>query len=215
MFGKKKKLMYYFENDKFNNKEFSEEMISRFLTPADAKSSCWWSSLKPTLFGLDMRDTVIEFHNKFMLGKTSGNSDLEYSSVSTARKCPSLINMFTNSYLLRSPSDMTITIDKFGAFISHSANPLIEVMNHPTSQFYTETDNLFEGKMNLKFIFPFNLKSDVQWLFLQPMYHNNMWFTVANGAIFNGLKYLFLNSVFTSLLRLETFFILSTGIYFL
>ena len=38
--------------------------------------------------------------------------------------------------------------------------------------------------MNLKFQLPINIKTDnVPWVFMQPMYHNNMWFDVTPGVI--------------------------------
>ena len=60
----------------------------------------------------------------------------------------------------------------------------MQVSSHPQKQFYSDKENIFDGKMNIKFKFPLAVRTDgMPLVWLQPMYHTRSWYTVANGVI--------------------------------
>mgnify|MGYP007107491073 FL=1 len=179
MFGLKKKkyLEYYFSDDDLNSPEVANEVIGEFISPATPKTSCWWSKLKTRIDEHKNQFEYVKQQHKF------GNTDIVESSA-TAKTCPAINNILMNSYLIKSPSDMIITINKDCGFLYNSSNDKISISTHPTCQFHTEKNGLFDGKMNLKLALPINIKTDnIPWIFVQPMYHNDMWFDVTPGVI--------------------------------
>ena len=180
MFGLKKNkyLEYYFAVDVLNEKEISESIIEDFITPATPKSSCWWSKLKATVNdGFNSQLDYVRHEHK------NNNTNIS-TSRATAKQCPAINNILTNSYLIKAPTDMIITITKEREFIYNSSSNAYNIEAHSSDQFHTEKHGLFNNKMNLKFEIPIYIRTDnIPWVFMQPMYHNNMWFDVAAGVI--------------------------------
>ena len=180
MFGKKKKyLEWYFNDDSLNSPEIAEEVIGEFITPAVPRTSCWWSKLKSTIddgFNSQL-EYVLNFHK-------NGNTNI-VDTRATAKQCPAINSILSNSYLIKSPSDIIITVNKDCGFLYNSSNNKIQIKIHPTYQFHTDDGKgLFNDKMNLKFELPISIRTDnIPWIFMQPMYHNNIWFDVATGVI--------------------------------
>jgi hypothetical protein len=178
MFGLKKKEYLEWYSDDIR---VTEENINEMLELSRPKSSCWWSNLKSTInseFGSYSEYIKHQHHN--------GNTDL-MNTHATVKQCPAVTNILTNSYLIKSPSDITITLTKDYRFLYNTANNLIDVDSHHIEQFSTEKSNIFEGKINLKFMIPINIKTNnTPWIFTQPLYHNNMWFDVTPGSIFGN-----------------------------
>jgi hypothetical protein len=158
-----------------------ESIIDLFIQPTLKNKSCWWKNLSGFVGENSSNFEYIKtLHNDYIKGGTLRS----VNTAATVRQCPAVTGIFKNSYIIKSPSDMVITLTSDGGYVYNSANDFMKVTSHPTEQFHTEKDNLFEGKMNLKFELPIALKTDkIPYLFLQPMYHNNIWFTVAIGVI--------------------------------
>ena len=179
MFGKKKKyLEYYFNDDSLNSPEIAEEVVGEFITHAIPRTSCWWSKLKSTIDdGFNSQLDYVRHEHK------NGNTNI-VSTRATAKQCPAINSILMNSYLIKSPTDIIITIDKDCNFLYNSSNDKIVITSHGHFQFHTAGKGLFNDKMNLKFELPINISTDnIPWVFMQPMYHNNMWFDVAVGSI--------------------------------
>jgi len=177
-----KELEYWFYDDKesYNkDEETARNIISRILVPSTPSGSCWWSKLKSSQFFKNHKDFVAHKQVRMLKGEDVSSM---YDN-STVKTCPAIIDILRNSFLLKSPCDMVITVDRKKNFVYEGANDLMRVGSHDTNQFYTEEGNLFEGKMNLKFQMPVRIRTNkVPFMFLQPMYHNNIWFSVFNGV---------------------------------
>ena len=175
MFGlKKKKYLEWYSTDN----TISEETVNKIIEQRTPRSSCWWSNMKSTINDgfKSQLDYVRHEHN-------NNNTDIRNTRV-TAKQCPAINNILTNSYLIKSPTDIIITVTNDEGFLYNSPEDIISVSTHSTDQFHTEGSDLFNSKMNLKFQLPINIKTDnVPWVFMQPMYHNNIWFDVATGVI--------------------------------
>ena len=180
MFGlkKKKHLEYYFDGD-LNSPEISEEVIGEFITPAVPKTSCWWSKLKSTIN--DGFNSQLDYVRHLHL---NGNTNIS-NTRATAKICPAINSILSNSYLIKSSSDIIITVFKDASFLYNSPSNIGNISSHGAEQFHTDDGKgLFNDKMNLKFELPISIRTDnIPWIFMQPMYHNNMWFDVASGVI--------------------------------
>ncbi len=183
----KKYLEYNFFDGDLNSKEAAEEVIDNFITPSTLKSSCWWSSLASNTYGLNgLFHGVKNLQRKYFKNNENVIPQFDAGKTQTAKSCPAINNILTNSYLIKSPSDICITVTKDSKFIYNSVNNHIKVSSHPIGQFHTENDGIFNGKMNLKFELQMSIKSNnAPFILLQPMYHNNIWYDVVIGSITN------------------------------
>ena len=180
---RKKLLEYHYHNDWYNQPE-NKDIIDNILTPTTAKSSCWWSNLKTNFGGYKSHFDYASKNHKERLQQNNFENSGFSASISTAKRCPGILDLFKTSYLIKSPADMFITVDKNQSYVFNTTNDLISVKHHPTNQFYTNKNNIFEGKMNLKLMISIDIKTNnIPWLFLQPTYHNNVWFDVINGVV--------------------------------
>jgi hypothetical protein len=182
MFKKKKYLEYTFKDDKLNLSNNATKIIVDILSPATAKSSCWWSSLKSNIGGWKSNLEFISHHQKENIKNHTNNV---LGGIRTVKSCPGISGMFRNSYLIKSPADLSITITKNGQFVWNSSNDLIRISDdHPREQFVTDEGDLFKNKIAIKFEFDIEIKTpDIPYIYIQPMYHNNIWFDVATGTI--------------------------------
>lgn len=158
------------------------ELINEILQPAVPSSSCWFASLKPFT---DNFKNSFDFHSEKQKAFLKGDTDaIMQERVTTAKQCPGIIDYLKNSYLIKSPAEIYITVDKEGNYVYRSSNNLVQISSHDTSQFYSEKNNLFEGKLNLKLRIPVVLSTEgTQWLMQHPIYHSNPDFTVTPGTI--------------------------------
>jgi len=182
-FFKKEFLEFYFEDKKYQDKYTSSRIINTILCEGSPSTSCWWSNLDRNVLGFNnIKDYIKDWQHKRIYNKE--NSVVE-SSISTVKTCPAVLNILTNSFLIKSPCDIVITITKDGEFIYNTpGSDLLKIESHHVGQFHTKENNLFEGKMNLKFVIPVFIKTPfIPFIFLQPMYHRNTWYTVINGSI--------------------------------
>lgn len=176
-----KKLFYKFigENEGLSE-SLSKDSIGYFLEKSSPRSSCWWSKLKTSANGIaNMFDAYGDGHERIFKGlEPNGFPNL------TIKKCPAIQNILTNSFLIKSPTDMVITVSSTGDYLIDATNNQLSITSHPTEQFYTKTNNIFKDKISLKFDYPISLKCNgIPWIFLKPTYHNNIDLEVLNGVI--------------------------------
>ena len=189
MFGKKKKyLEYTFVNKNYNTQDNAEILINDILEPSSPKSSCWWSSLKTT--HSNKWRNYSEYLKVFQRKSLSGEHPELFPTINTAKTCPGILGILSNSYLVKSPADITITFDSNGQFIWNSSNDLISISDgHKTYQYLTNDENdIFKNKIAIKFEIGIMLKTSDSFIHTQPQYHNDMWYDVAIGLV--GGKYI-------------------------
>lgn len=193
MFFKKKKniLKYRFFNVDGNIQSEDiasaekNKLINTILEPAVASSSCWFSNLKPFV---DNYKTTFDFHRSLHLDffKTGNEEFLDAHRIATAKQCPGINQYLKNSFLVKSPAEVIITVNKDGSFVYRSSNEMIKINNHDVVQFYPEKGNIFEGKINIKINVPVMLRAEnSQWLIQTPYYHTQKKWDVTPGVI-NG-----------------------------
>lgn len=181
---KSNKLYYHFQENTSFEGVANEEAIGLFLEQSTVKSSCWWSNLKGSVTS-DFRSHFDYFANSHKHSFQNKELDEEPpQSMRTAKTCPGISQVIKTSVLLKSPCDMVLSINSEGKFLWNASNKLAKVHEHNSNQFYTESCNIFEGKVALKIVMPINIGTEGDsWMFLQPTYHNNIGYTVVNGVI--------------------------------
>ena len=189
--------LYYTFNDPAWNKD-PERYINLMLEQSSRNKSCWYSNVPKILGGV--RNFVFKKHRDIMNGvpphKTKNRSG-------SARLCPAIHSVLDNSILIKCPSDLAISITSNKEFFYTtpdplgSNSPLIAIRSHGYSDMENvESPKLFEGYMNIKFVFPIHIgnNSDTPLIFLHPNFHTRSEFTVLNGVIPRGyVKYQELN----------------------
>ena len=180
-----KKLEYHFFSGSLQKPEkcdYPEDTIDRILSPSSPKSSCWWSNLT-TGMGLKGRVAKIMRRQRALLSREEQVSGSPAFDVNI-KSCPAVNDVLFNSFLIKAPCDLAFSITKDGEFNYDCACNLFKIESHHISQFHTEKNNVFEGLMNIKFMFPVLIRTkEVPLMYLQPMYHNNSPFMVVNGTI--------------------------------
>jgi hypothetical protein len=111
------------------------------------------------------------------------------STYSTIKVCPGVNDLLKNVFLLKTPVDIFISVfgdGKTGEFIwnTPSEGSGVEVSSHLQEQFTNDSKdhNLFDSMMNIKFHLPLIFRATTESVFMQPMFHNKVDFTVVNGV---------------------------------
>jgi len=183
MFKNKAVIKYKFIHDKYNNKSVAEEMIDKILEKATPKSSEWWRKLPSFKEGVTNKvKHIIDIHKDILVNKLTLNPD---EPVVTAKSCPGIHFLFKRTFLVKAPCDAVITINDKGDVIgSIVQEDLMTITDHPRWQFISPGNNLFAGKICLKFNIQVELQcKNAGYMFDHPIYHNNPGFTVASGYI--------------------------------
>lgn len=192
MFGKSKNTLFYAFTE--NNEEYENSgTINEILELAKPSTSCWWSKMSKTIAEVktdSYAKYVSAVHKNALSGGVAGKDITDHmevaSSIGTGKVCPAIIQTLANSYLVKAPCDIYVTVDRAGSFSWRVDSDIVRVDNHPASQFTPEDSSadLFAGHVNVKFTIEVLLQTNkVPWLFLQPMYHNNHSFKVINGLV--------------------------------
>jgi hypothetical protein len=190
MFNKKHaSLLYDFHWEEFNSQN-TEEHIKHFLEVGTPKSSCWFSNLAPYIKGFESFKAYIRFNHMESLK----GGDLKSSTTSrTAKTCPAIKSILTNSILIKCPSDIMITIDSENNYRYNTPEsgkpPLVTVESHAFEQLdNSKSPTVFKGYLNLKFKLAINIgnTSGVPLIFLHPWYHSKLPFDVLNGVLEGG-----------------------------
>ena len=77
--------------------------ISTFLAPCTAKSSSWWSSIKPLDYGARTM-------KEWFFNALQNDPQWQSSSPNTIRVCPGIGDLFKRSYLVKWPCDTLVSI---------------------------------------------------------------------------------------------------------
>lgn len=193
MFWKKKKnyLEYSWSQQVTELKihdELSEGMLDKFFSPA-VKTSCWFNNMKTKIGNIDVSEAIKRKHKKIFKNEFVQTDDEYYTgkSYSTVKTCPGVISFFKNTYLLKVPYDIIISINSDGATVTEMSrnDGLLRIDGHGGEQYQTHGKcDLFKDKLSIKFCFGLNVRTNnIPWTFIQPIYHNEQPFTVAPGII--------------------------------
>lgn len=175
-------------------KTWSDEFdfnIEDYISPCIPATSDWWKGLPRFLTSAtkNIKDFVNERHRKYLYDAQDRepfkvktfNNGLE----KTAKECPGIMSVFKTSYLIKCPSDMMITISKsMDIVVDVPAGSNFKVESHHFAQIASQ-NNLFEGRINIKFVLPIMLcsESKIPWVFFNPTYHSNPIWDVIPGVI--------------------------------
>jgi hypothetical protein len=144
--------------------------INNIIVKSSSYLPKWWSTLK-----------VDPLTSKKLFNIIDNGDDPR--SLNNTKTCPSFINLFNSSYLLKCPSDLHIEVKgKNFRFFSNDTR-ILNVSSHPLSQM----NNYLEGKyFNIKINFSCIIKSKTAPLsltFLPPTYYNNFPFHIMPGVL--------------------------------
>jgi hypothetical protein len=182
MRGNRNKIQYRFYDENLNVKEVAEEFIGNILVKATPTSSCWWSKMKTRMDGFKSQLDMIK-HRQHMAISTG--EDIPPWGGSTAKTCPGIVDLLTTSYLIKSPTDVVITIDNRGVYYALSADEsILTVSEHDVSQFQQDDATLFKGKIAIKFSIKVLLSTTgFGYILADPTYHANLGCFVPMGIL--------------------------------
>ena len=186
-----KKLYYAFRDSELN--KHHEKYINLIIEEGTPKSSSWFSGV-PSFGRSDKKimDYFSSLKKTFFSGEFSGEDqifDLLREPVSTVKFCPAFPGLFNRIFLIKTPLDIHLTLSRNGGLywnMPQNFGPqLIEISNHHSRQFTSSKSNLFNDMINIKFAMHLNIGTEkkMPYMFLPPMYHNNVPWTVLQGVV--------------------------------
>jgi len=183
MLKKKSKLNYRFIDESRNTKDIAEELIKTILVKAKPTSSCWWSKMKARVD--EYKDNIESIKHQQIQNLSGFNIVPSNGDGATAKTCPGILGLFKQTILVKSPTEIIITINKSGEYYYNIADPsIITISGHEKSQFYQEDNIFFKDKISLKFEIHVRLKtSDFGYMLTDPTYHNNSGCFIPMGII--------------------------------
>lgn len=197
-----KKLYYYYLIEEMNSLDDREKLTSSYIKEIIPSTSEWYSSLP---FFKDGFKSVDQFYSNLKNKIISGNhteDDMQLLTDSggalTAKNCPGIKTLFKQSFLITTPCDIHISINKEREMIvfNMSDEKLISLSTHNDKQYKTKNNKLFENRINVKFEIPIYMHSQNNWIFMQPTYHSDVPWEVMPGVVNTGYTALNVNTLF-------------------
>lgn len=154
-------------------------------------ASCPWHSALSSFVGFtgSIKSFYASLKDRYFRGEISGDElNRNLGPVrATARSCPAINHVLSNSYIVKCPVETHISISPDGRYVWNSpSTKLMNVSSHPTDQYTSEGSTLFNNRINLKFELPVILNSHKQpYMFLQPSFHLDAEWETVNGAVTN------------------------------
>jgi len=180
----KNKIFYRFQDNTLNEKDVAQELIKNIIVKATPSSSCWWSKMKHRADEYkDKVDRIVKKQINFI--KTGEEYLANDDEGMTVKTCPGILGLFNQAYLVKSPVDIVITINKRGGIVFDIAdNKGINISTHSQSQFYQDDNQMFKDKICVKFVLPVRLKTTgFGYMLADPTYHSNSGCYVPMGLI--------------------------------
>ena len=201
-----------------NNLEVSEDLFSSMIEPGSPTTCPWHKALKGERIEFQEKvvegtrgsgsvtkqiqethlEKLKESYEEYpdvsdqlgavVMDASEGERNLYNTSVSTAKKCPAIISILKNIYVIKFPTDFILSIDENGRCVGTAPRTdLLRFASHHKNQFVPESDetHIFDNKVNVKFEFPIYMSTtnSTPWTFLQPIYHTEQPYTVAIGEV--------------------------------
>jgi len=173
-------IKYQFIDKEYNEKYIAEELIKEIIVKATPSSSCWWSRLKSRT---DDAIDILDGKRKKLEDLVKGGDGEEFGA--TAKTCSGILNLFKKAYLIKSPTDIVITVDSDENYRWETSNEaLTYISHHPKGQFWSEGNNLFENKLCFKVELGVRLSMNgFGYMLIEPFYHNNLDARLALGYV--------------------------------
>lgn len=163
--------------------------ISLYMEKASSSTCPWHNSLSPLLFGIKSIRSWFEekkelyFNNK--IDYETLNDQINLNSYATAKVCPGIKDLLNNSYLIKTPVDIHLSIHEDNSFywnVPSKSSSGLNISSHSRDQFVS--GDLFKDKLNIKFELPVLLTTNnIPYAFFQPTYHTNADWEVVPGVI--------------------------------
>jgi ethanolamine utilization protein EutQ (cupin superfamily) len=180
---KKNKITFRFHNNDLNDKSIADELIKTILVKATPTSSCWWSKLKSRTDKYKDNISRIKGSQSHFI-----KTGVDYStddSGNTAKTCPGILGLLSQTFLIKSPTDIMITINNLGQYVSDiSDKSILTIQEHPKHQFVHDDNTLFDGKIAIKFTIAISIKTTgFPYILTNPTYHSDSGMYVPMGII--------------------------------
>ena len=109
-------------------------------------------------------------------------------SNNTAKTCSGILNILSNSVLVKAPCDILISIDSDGtwSYVTPPGSAYVKLAEeHPPVQYTParKEDAIFKNKQVIKFIMPITLRASEDYIHLAPQYHSDLPLTLLSGVI--------------------------------
>ena len=163
-----------------------DDNVSLWMEPCTPNTSDWWRTL-PNPVNMFKPQEMFDWMKKKRLNVS--NIETYKTRSRNMKTCPGITGLFKSTILLKAPVDITIFIqdnedNKHHHIINQSELPnLLPVQSHGTHQFANQGSHWSQYR-NLKFCFPFKVKSSHPYIFAQPYWHNHVPFDVPPGGVF-------------------------------
>lgn len=151
--------------------------VEDFIQPCTPQSSAWWLGLPK--FTENVKNIWInrtrEKHINIAEPPFTVSNNVS-EKPSTVKSCPGILEIFKKSYIVKCPHDLSICITEDMRMESYSPSAAgVSIQTHPFSQLKSSY-NMFAERINIKFMIPILITSDLPYVFLNPTYHcNNIW----------------------------------------
>ena len=162
-----------------------DEDVSLWMEVCSPNSSEWWRTLPNSLNIFKPQEMFKWMREKNL---TVATMDSAKTKRPTMKACPGVLGLFKSTILLKAPTNITIYIqdnpDGNHNIINQSEMPnLLPIQFHSTRQFANMGSSWAQYR-NLKFCFPFKIRSTHPYIFAQPYWHNHVPFDVPPGGLF-------------------------------
>ena len=163
---------YQFAEAIYNEKHIAKEIIKNIIVKATPTSSCWWSKLKSRTD--NAKDEL--FGKKKAQERLLNNEPSDDVIGTTAKTCSGILNLFSKTYLIKSPTDIVITIDsKENYSWDVASKELATIESHKKRQFWNEGNDLFKEKACFKIVLKIRLKTNgFGYMLSEPFYHDTL-----------------------------------------
>jgi hypothetical protein len=189
----KKVIMHYSFID-ILNKDYS---IQDYLESTSPSRSCWFSNMPVNISKFvigkyipSIRKFIHHCHTEYFKGDPNILDMMDNTSLATVRTCPGVRGILEGALLVKSPCDVSITINDLGGWACKVAAPsLISVIEgHGPEQFQVldgpECSKILNGKRIVKFCLPINLDPlGNTYIHLDPVFHSKIPLKVVPGVI--------------------------------
>ena len=175
--------------------DIEELDISEFLVECSPSTSSWFNSLDFFINGAkDLNEYFSIVKRNILKGLQSYDeiNSVTTPAATTIKNCPGIKGLFRNTILVKSPCDLHVSVlphnNNFEVLFNSSDQRLMIGEWHDDGQFKSRSNGLFNGAKNLKLCLPIVLQTDVDYLMLDPMYHENLPWKTMTGVI-NAREY--------------------------
>lgn len=169
------------------------EDVHLYLEKSSPNKSSWYKSLK-TYTNSNSSNFISHWKSRFkqlvsgeipqhVFEKEFFENPGQTSNI-TSKRCPGILGVLNNCYLVKSPVEIVIEIKDNTILQVHvSDSKYMTINGHGSNQFRSANNGLFNTRESVKFMLPVRLRTDVPYIFIDPFFHNNSGVQVVPGTI--------------------------------